>query len=123
MINWDEEIESTKGHEMKLLDQCCVKNGLPYKLVKVPATYEGGSDELVLCRDNGSLFFKSDQSSFGSVRNKPKIVERWIVLWKAFPGAVYYNTEEEAKQAVIRNNADMCGRGDFIKIQKVEWEA
>ncbi len=122
-VNWDEAIESTNGYELQLLDRCYVKNGLPYKLIKSPAVREGGNDTLIVCRDDGSMITVTDKNFFGSVRNKPKIIERWIVLWKACPGAKYYDTEEEARQATSHGILGADVRGGYIKIQKVEWES
>lgn len=115
MIKWDEEIETEMGHEAKLIDPCFIVDGLPYKLVKVPAQKEGGTDRTVCCREDGSFVHASNDRG-NRIRNKPKAVTKWIILWKEFPGVRYFDTADAARESVR-----LTGRNDFIKITKVEW--
>ena len=121
MIDWDKEVITNTGQTVVCLDRNYKARFGTLTLFKVlpkphlsstsyefPGLYWPAYDRVV------SL----DGQNVGyTIRNKPVIVEKWIILWKDWPSAWYYETEEEAKYA-----ASISVRTDLVKVMKVTWE-
>jgi hypothetical protein len=118
-VNWGKEIVTKEpGGELKLLDPCFVVNGFPYKLVKMSATREGGTDLIMICREDGSFLDKDLRDVYGKVRNKPNVV--WINLYQNGAGLSYFNTEKEAVEATGWDRISSVNNNPYIKTICVE---
>jgi hypothetical protein len=113
MIKWDEEIETVQRTPAKVISRDYKIHGEDFCLVQID--HVPGNSGAYTYDQNGIPRYGSIAPK---IHNKPKIVTKWIILWKAWPGSVYYKTEDEAKEGLRQ----MEYRDDFLKIIKVEWE-
>lgn len=120
MIDWDKEVITNTGQKVVCLDRnfkaACGATTL-FKVLPQPHLSSTGYDFIGLYLPNGKVCALSGYEAGYTIRNKPVIVEKWIILWRDFPSMFYYETEEEANYA-----AGISVRTDLVKVMKVTWE-
>ena len=121
MIDWDKEVITNTGQTVVCLDRNYRSNLGTFTLFKVlpqphlsSTSYEFVGLHLPLMGKVVSL--TGDVQNY-TIRNKPVIVEKWIILWRGFPSMFYYETKEDANYA-----ASISVRTDLVKVMKVTWE-
>jgi hypothetical protein len=121
MIDWDKEVITNTGQTVVCLDRNFKTTGGATALFKVlpqPHLSSTGYEFIGLYRPLVERVTTINGDAVGyTIRNKPVIVEKWIILWKDWPSAWYYETEEEANYA-----ASISVRTDLVKVMKVTWE-
>jgi hypothetical protein len=120
MIDWDKEVITNTGQTVVCLDRnfkCATGTVTLFKVLPLPHLSSTGYDFIGLYFPNGKVCALSGYEAGYTIRNKPVIVEKWIILWKDWPSAWYYETEEEANYA-----ASISVRTDLVKVMKVTWE-
>jgi len=118
MIDWDKEVITNTGQTVVCLDRNFKTTGGAAALFKVlpqPHLSSTGYEFIGLYRPLTERVTTINGDAVGyTIRNKPVIVEKWIILWKDWPSAWYYDTEEEANYA-----ASISVRTDLVKVMKV----
>ena len=120
MIDWDKEVITNTGQTVVCLDRNYkAKFGTLtlFKVLPQPHLSSTGYEFIGLCTQLGRVCSLTGDAQSYTIRNKPVIVEKWIILWKDWPSAWYYETEEEANYA-----ASISVRTDLLKVMKVTWE-
>tara|TARA_R110000868_G_scaffold263967_2_gene522528 strand:+ start:267 stop:632 length:366 start_codon:yes stop_codon:yes gene_type:complete len=120
MIDWDKEVITSTGQTVVCLDRNYKSKFGTLTLFKVlpqPHLSSTGYEFIGLCSEICKACSLDGYNLGYTIRNKPVTVEKWIILWKDWPSAWYYETEEEANYA-----ASISVRTDLVKIMKVTWE-
>lgn len=121
MIDWDKEVITNTGQTVVCLDRNFKGHygaATLFKVLPQPHLSSTGYEFIGLYRPLVERVTTINGDTVGyTIRNKPVIVEKWIILWKDWPSAWYYETEEDANYA-----ASISVRTDLVKIMKVTWE-
>ena len=121
MIDWDKEVITSTGQTVVCLDRNYkTRSGIMtlFKVLPEPHLSSTSHEFVGLYWPIYDRVVDLERQNEGyTIRNKPVIVEKWIILWKDWPSAWYYETEEEANYA-----ASISVRTDLVKIMKVTWE-
>ena len=121
MIDWDKEVITNTGQTVVCLERnfkfASGATALLFKVLPQPHLSSPGYEFIGLYLPNGRLCSLNGGNVGYTIRNKPVIVEKWIILWKDWPSAWYYETEQDAVYA-----AEISVRTDLVKVMKVTWE-